>query len=96
MIKPGLHILIALKDEKSYSSASRICILFNCYSYFVCFTFDFKFRKTNQSLPIVKARINQDLKRTQDKTIFTACNVEYKNGEYIIDFVGKNLGQVLY
>ena len=52
----------------------------------------FKFRKANQSLPIVKARINQDLKRTQDKTIFTACNVEYKNGEYIIDFVGKKSG----
>ncbi len=34
----------------------------------------------------------QDLKRTQDKTIFTACNVEYKNGEYIIDFVGKKSG----
>ena len=92
LIKPGLHILIALKDEKVIVALPGFAYSSTVTAILYVLPLIFKFRKANQSLPIVKARINQDLKRTQDKTIFTACNVEYKNGEYIIDFVGKKSG----
>ena len=90
--KPGLHILLALKDEKVIVALPGFAYSSTITAILYVLPLIFKFRKANQSLPIVKARINQDLKRTQDKTIFTACNVEYKNGEYIIDFVGKKSG----
>ena len=92
LIKPGLHILVALKDEKVIVALPGFAYSSTVTAILYVLPLIFKFRKANQSLPIVKARINQDLKRTQDKTIFTACNVEYKNGEYIIDFVGKKSG----
>lgn len=52
----------------------------------------YKFRNSNEKLPIVKAKINQDFFKPQGKTTFTACNVEYVNGEYQINFDGKKQG----
>ena len=52
----------------------------------------YKFRNSKESLPIVKARITQNYPKKVNKTIFTACNVHYINGEYTIDFEGKKEG----
>ncbi|WP_198304376.1 molybdopterin molybdotransferase MoeA [Arcobacter vandammei] len=92
LIKPGMHILVALKDEKiiialpGFAYSSTICAILYVLPLI------YKFRNSNEKLPFVKAKITQDFKRTQDKTIFTACNVAYLNNEYIIDFIGKKQG----
>ena len=92
LVKPGMHILVALKDEKiivalpGFAYSSTICAILYVLPLI------FRFRNSGEKLPFVKAKITQDFKKSQDKTIFTACNVEYKNGEYIIDFVGKKSG----
>ena len=92
LVKPGMHILVALKDEKiivalpGFAYSSTICAILYVLPLI------FRFRNSDEKLPFVKAKITQDFKKSQDKTIFTACNVEYKNGEYIIDFVGKKSG----
>ncbi len=91
-IKPGMHLLIALKDDKiiialpGFAYSSTVCAILYVLPLI------YKFRNSNEKLPIVKARIAQDFKRFQSKTIFTACNVEYKDGEYQIDFDGKKSG----
>jgi molybdopterin molybdotransferase len=52
----------------------------------------YKYEGSKKELPIVKARINQDFPVKIKKTVFTACNVKYENGEYHIDFEGKKQG----
>jgi molybdopterin molybdotransferase len=87
-----MHILAALKDGKiiialpGFAYSSTVCaILF-------VLPLIYKFRNANESLPIVKAIINQDFPRKMNKTIFTACNVEYKDAQYTINFDGKREG----
>ena len=85
-IKPGMHLLIALKDNKiiialpGFAYSSTVCAILYVLPLI------YKFRNSNEKLPIVKARINEDFRRFQAKTIFTACNVEYINNEYQINF----------
>jgi len=91
-IKPGQHILFAQKNDKfiiglpgfAYSST----VTFLLYVLPVIF----KLKGSNEKLPVVEARIAQDFPKKAPKTIFTACNVHYTNGEYIIDFEGKKSG----
>lgn len=91
-LKPGMHILAALKDGKiiialpGFAYSSTVCAILYVLPLI------YKFRKANESLPIVKAIINQDFSRKMDKTIFTACNVEYKDAQYSINFDGKRQG----
>lgn len=91
-IKPGMHILAAIKNGKiiialpGFAYSSTVCAILYVLPLI------YKFRNAKQSLPIVKARINQNFSRKIDKTIFTACNVEYINGEYAINFDGKKQG----
>lgn len=91
-VKPGMHILVAIKDEKiiialpGFAYSSTVCAILYVLPLI------YRLKNSNEKLPIVKAKINQDLNNPTNKKIFTACNVEYKNGEYIIDFVGKKSG----
>ena len=91
-VKPGMHLLLALKDNKiiialpGFAYSSTVCAILYVLPLI------YKFRNSNEKLPIVKARIAQDFKRFQAKTIFTACNVEYINNEYQINFDGKRSG----
>lgn len=91
-IKPGMHLLIALKGEKiivalpGFAYSSTVCAILYVLPLI------YKFRNSNEKLPIVKARISKNFPRKIKKTIFTACNVKYDNNEYKIDFDGKKFG----
>lgn len=91
-IKPGMHILVAIKDKKiivalpGFAYSSTVCAILYVLPLI------FKFRNSKESLPIIKAKISQDFSKKINKTIFTACNVKYVNNEYIIDFEGKKQG----
>jgi len=92
IIKPGMHILIAIKDEKliialpGFAYSSTVCAILYVLPMI------YKLLGSNKKLPLVKARIKEDYKMKMKKTIFTACNVYYKNNEYSIDFEGKKAG----
>ena len=91
-IKPGMHILVAKKDEKiiialpGFAYSSTVCAILYMLPMI------YKYRGSNQKLPIVKAKIHQNWPMKMKKTIFTACNVFYENGEYNINFDGKKQG----
>ncbi len=91
-IKPGMHLLAAIKDGKliialpGFAYSSTVCAIL------YVLPFIYRLKQTNQSLPIVKAKINQDFPRRMPKTVFTACNVEYKDGIYQVNFEGKKKG----
>lgn len=91
-LKPGGPILIAQKGNKliislpGFAYSSTVCaILF-------LIPMIYKFMGSSKKLPIVKATIDRDFPRVIDKTVFTACNVSYIDGEYKIDFEGKKKG----
>ena len=91
-IKPGMHILIARKDGKliialpGFAYSSTVCAILYVLPMI------YKIEGANKKLPIVKARINQDFPLKMKKTIFTACNVNYEENEYKINFDGKKQG----
>ena len=91
-IKPGMHILVAIKDEKiivalpGFAYSSTVCAILYVIPLI------YKFRNSNEKLPIVKAKITKDFPKKINKAIFTACNVTCVNGEYIVDFDGKKEG----
>lgn len=91
-IKPGMHLLAAVKDGKiiialpGFAYSSTVCAILYVLPLI------YRFRNSNEKLPIVKARISQDFPRKMPKTIFTACNVEYVDNEYQINFDGKKKG----
>ena len=91
-IKPGMHLLAAIKDGKiiialpGFAYSSTICAILYILPLI------YRFRGSNEKLPIVKARISEDFKRKMPKTVFTACNVKYEDGEYKINFDGKKRG----
>lgn len=91
-IKPGMHLLVAVKDGKiiialpGFAYSSTVCAILYVLPLI------YKLKKSNEKLPIVKAIITEDFPRRMPKTIFTACNVEYKEGHYYINFEGKRKG----
>ena len=91
-VKPGGPILIAQKEDKliislpGFAYSSTVCAIL----YLIPMIY--KFMGTNKKLPIVKAKIDRDFPLKMKKTIFTACNVKYEDGEYKIDFNGKKQG----
>ena len=91
-IKPGMHLLAAVKDGKiiialpGFAYSSTVCAILYVLPLI------YRFRNSNEKLPIVKARISQDFPRRMPKTIFTACNVDYVDNEYQVNFNGKKKG----
>ena len=91
-IKPGMHILVAIKDEKiivalpGFAYSSTVCAILYVLPLI------YKFRNSNEKLPIVKAKITKDFPKKIKKAVFTACNVKCVNGEYLVDFEGKKEG----
>ncbi|RXK14250.1 molybdopterin molybdenumtransferase MoeA [Halarcobacter mediterraneus] len=91
-IKPGMHILIAQKDNKliialpGFAYSSTVCAILYLLPMI------YKYENSNKKLPIVKAEITQDYPQKMAKTIFTACNVFYEEGKYKINFEGKKQG----
>ncbi|WP_428022975.1 molybdopterin molybdotransferase MoeA [Arcobacter sp.] len=91
-IKPGGPILVAKKGEKliislpGFAYSSTVCAILYLLPMI------YKFEGSNRKLPIVKARINENFPMKMKKTLFTACNVKYEDGEYKIDFEGKRKG----
>ena len=91
-IKPGQHILFAKKADKyiiglpGFAYSSTVTFLLYVLPLI------FKFKNSDESLKIINAVIEEDFNKKASKTIFTACNVNYVDGEYKINFNGKKNG----
>lgn len=91
-IKPGMHILIAQKENKfiialpGFAYSSTVCAIIYMLNII------YKFRNGNEKLQTVQAKIRHNYPKKVPKTIFSACNVSYENGEYWVDFEGKKEG----
>ena len=91
-IKPGQHILLAKYQDKyivalpGFAYSSTVTFLL----YVVPLIF--KFKHSNETLKIVDAIIDEDYPKKAPKTVFSACNLEFRDGKYHINFNGKKNG----
>ncbi len=91
-IKPGQHILFAKKDEKfiiglpGFAYSSTVTFLLYVLPLI------YKLKGADEKLNIVEAICDENFPKKGNKTTFTACNVEFKDGNYHIDFDGKKSG----
>jgi len=91
-IKPGLHILVAKKGDKfivglpGFAYSSTVTFLLYVLPLI------FRLKGSDETLPIVDAIIDENFPKKANKTIFTACNVIFREGNYHIDFQGKKNG----
>jgi molybdopterin molybdotransferase len=95
-IKPGQHIIFA---QKKYDNQTKFIVGLPGFAYSSTVTFllyvlplIFKFRGASETLKIKDATITNDFPKKTKKTVFTACNLKYKDGEYFVDMDGKKEG----
>jgi len=92
LIKPGRHILFAKKGNKyiiglpGFAYSSTVTFLLYVLPLL------FKCKGSNESLRIVDATIEDNFPKKGNLTNFTACNVNFKDGSYYINFEGKKHG----
>ncbi|MCK5111864.1 MAG: molybdopterin molybdotransferase MoeA [Arcobacteraceae bacterium] len=92
LIKPGQHIIFAQKGNKfivglpGFAYSSTVTFLLYILPLI------FKFKGANESLNIKDATISHDFPKKAKKTIFTASNLEYRDGQYFINMDDKRQG----
>ena len=91
-IKPGQHILVAKKGEKfilglpGFAYSSTVTFLLYVIPLIK------KFLGTEKVFEVVEATLAEPFNKRSKKSEFTACNLAFKDGEYVVDFVGKKVG----
>ncbi len=96
LIKPGQHIIFA---QKQTSENTKFIIGLPGFAYSSTVTFllyilplIFKFKGAKESLNIKDAIIDCNFPKKTNKSVFTASNLEYKDGKYHINMDGKKNG----
>ena len=91
-IKPGQHILVAQKGEKfilglpGFAYSSTVTFLLYVIPLIK------KFLGTKKVFEVVEATLAESFNKRSRKSEFTACNLAFKEGRYVVDFEGKKVG----
>jgi len=91
-IKPGQHILVAQKGEKfilglpGFAYSSTVTFLLYVIPLIK------KFLGTDKVFEVVEATLAEPFNKRSKKSEFTACNLAFKDGKYVVDFDGKKVG----
>ncbi len=91
-IKPGQHILVAQKGEKfilglpGFAYSSTVTFLLYVVPLIK------KFLGTEKVFEMVEATLAEPFNKRSRKSEFTACNLTFKDGRYVVDFDGKKVG----
>ena len=92
-LKPGRHIMVARKENKfiiglpGFAYSSTVTFLLYVVPVIRAMMGD-----TKAPFEIVEAKLNDGFVKRSPFTEFTACNLDYKDGEYRVDFEGKKIG----
>ena len=91
-IKPGQHILVAQKGEKfilglpGFAYSSTVTFLLYVIPLIK------KFLGSEKVFEVVEATLSEPFNKRSKKSEFTACNLAFKDGKYVVDFEGKKVG----
>jgi molybdopterin molybdotransferase len=91
-IKPGKHIMVAKVGHKyiiglpGFAYSSTVTFLL----YVVPLIY--AMQNSSKKIEIIDAKLKEPFFKRSKFTEFTACNLHYADGEYIVDFDGKKIG----
>ncbi len=91
-IKPGQHILVAQKGEKfilglpGFAYSSTVTFLLYVVPLIK------KFLGSEKIFEVVEATLSEPFNKRSKKSEFTACNLAFEEGKYVVDFDGKKVG----
>ena len=91
-IKPGQHILVAQKGDKfilglpGFAYSSTVTFLLYVIPLIK------KFLGSEKVFEVVEATLAGPFNKRSKKSEFTACNLAFKEGRYVVDFDGKKVG----
>ncbi len=91
-IKPGQHILVAQKGDKfilglpGFAYSSTVTFLLYVIPLIK------KFLGSEKVFEVVEATLAEPFNKRSKKSEFTACNLAFKEGRYVVDFDGKKVG----
>ncbi|MCJ7765408.1 MAG: molybdopterin molybdotransferase MoeA, partial [Thiovulaceae bacterium] len=91
-IKPGQHILVAQKGEKfilglpGFAYSSTVTFLLYAVPLIK------KYLGAQKVFEMVEATLAEPFNKRSRKSEFTACNLSFKDGKYVVDFEGKKVG----
>jgi len=91
-IKPGQHILVAQKGEKfilglpGFAYSSTVTFLLYVIPLIK------KFLGSEKVFEVVEATLSEPFNKRSRKSEFTACNLAFEDGKYVVDFEGKKVG----
>jgi len=92
LIKPGQHLLMAKKENKFIVALPGFAYSSTVTFFLYVLPLLFKLKGSNESLDIVDAILTKDYIKKGNKTTFVSCNLNYKDGDYYVDFDGKKEG----
>jgi molybdopterin molybdotransferase len=91
-IKPGQHIMVAQKGGKfiiglpGFAYSSTVTFLLYVVPLIK------KFLGAEKTFEVVEATLLEPFNKRSKKSEFTACNLHFENGRYVVDFEGKKAG----
>jgi len=91
-IKPGQHILVAQKGDKfilglpGFAYSSTVTFLLYVIPLIK------KFLGSEKVFEVVEATLAEPFNKRSKKSEFTACNLAFQDGKYVVDFAGKKVG----
>ena len=91
-MKPGQHVIIARIGDKFIASLPGFA--YSSTVTFLTFVLPlvFKLQQNSKSLQKIEAMLEHDLPKKVQKAVFTACNIRYENGKYLVNTNGKKEG----
>lgn len=91
-IKPGQHILLAQKNNKFIVALPGFAYSSTVTAWLYALPLVKKMQMQNSGLRFVWGVLGQKFNKKSKKTEFTACNVDIKEGVYVVDFKDKKVG----
>jgi molybdopterin molybdotransferase len=91
-IKPGKHIMIAKVGHKFIIGLPGFAYSATVTFLLYVVPLIYKMQASSEGIKKVEAKLSQPFSKRSKFTEFTACNLNYINGEYVVDFEGKKIG----
>lgn len=91
-VKPGQHIMLARKDDKFIIGLPGFAYSSTVTALLYVLPLIEKLQQGKSSLRRIKAKLAEPFVKRAKKAEFTACNVNFIQGEYYVDFKDKKVG----
>jgi len=91
-IKPGQHVMVARRGEQFLLGLPGFAYSSTVTAVLYALPLLYKMLGTANRLKVVEATLKEPFAKKSKKSEFTACNLRFADGRYLVDFEGKKEG----